>query len=404
MENIDLQSWIRPMEPAEFSRLGADLLNEIDQATSYGPAVPAVEYSRGLGVKDVFLKVIDTALDSVQLDVPGQEQEATFVSMLRASGTAPERLRHFREAERVAAHYHHVARQLESAPRSPILSVFVNTVGVDFDCGAVVQAANTNGAISWRSDPFLDGGGEPEVVIGLHDWPGPVDGQVGQPSRSRERAVMRGGDFSPVDRPDDECTTIVDGWATVLTDDHDPEFLIMPKDEEGREDYQAYLREVLSNESRLASDTYLVAVGEAATGRLVARFEQEIAPFLSDSKVGALEAKRLLFQMHSALAAPTQAGRATTIGPHPGIKRSIESSLSEEMTAILAERGVTSDKYFPSLLMDDCVEAGIQLDENQLVAQICWAIARHHVGEAISYGEFADAVAEEVAETLAADF
>ena len=161
---------------------------------------------------------------------------------------------------------------------------------------------------------------------------------------------------------------------------------------------------MLGHEARLASGAHLVAVGEAATRRLITRFEQELVPLLSVSKVGALEAKRLLFQMHSALAVPMHGGRAITLGPYPGIKREIENTLSSEMTETLAEQGVASDKYLPSLLIDDCIEAGIQLDENQLVAQICWAIARHHVGEAISYREFADAVAEEVAETLAADF
>jgi len=409
VENVDLRGWVRPMEPDEFAGLGSELLTEIDQATAYDPTMPEAEeaaYVEALGAKGVFLKVIDTALEGVRLDESDQGQGATFVRMLRASGTTPERLRHFREAERVAAHYHHVARQLESVPRSPLLSVFVNIANIDPDCGAVVQAANTDGKLSWRSDPFLDGGGEPEMVIGLKDWPGPVEGQVGQPSRSRERAEMRGEDFSPVDRPDDEYTTLVDSWAAVLTDDYDPEFLIMPENEVDREDYQGYLSEVLRHEARLASGTHLVAVGEAATARLIRRFEQELMPHLSDSKVGALEAKRLLFQMRAALAVPMHGGRAITLGPYPGIKREIESTLSSEMKAMLTEHGVTvnSDRFFPSLLMDDCVEAGIQLDENQLVAHICWAIARHHVGEAMSYGEFADAVTEEVAETLAADY
>jgi hypothetical protein len=399
------QSLFRPLDPAEFVRIGGPLLEQMSETfLVYNSEETEEERFEAQTAKEVLLRMADIALTNVHLEVQGQEQAADHVKMIQTSGNTPERLWNFWSAERVSTNYHLIKNQLEKAPHSPVLSVFVNEYHLDPHHGVIVRGAHTDGSLGWRSDPFRNEGGKPEAVLGIHDWPGPIDGWVGSPSRSREQAILdahyRGSGSSVLDRTDNELTIVADDWCTLLTDDHNPQHLILPENGEEGQDYYYWLRDVIGLEARMNSGTHLLAIGEEAVDRLVMRFQQELVPFLCESSAGVLEARRIFYHMNSALAAVNGRGEAISFGPNHNIKLDVSRHLSEQLTAHLARHGIYSDKYFPSILIQECREANIPLDLDFFAPQILYAIADHHVSDLISLDELQTAIQEEVTNHL----
>lgn len=159
-----LPSFIQPMTPDDFMTRTKILLQVRDGL------VPTAAYGDGLaegraqGMQFMITAIANLALDTVLSDT-NTNQSATAVKMLLASGVEgdAQRVNYLGDAERVATSYHAVLGQLARNPASPILSVFV---GGDYANGVTIQAAHANGEVTWRTNPFDDTRGAPEMVIG----------------------------------------------------------------------------------------------------------------------------------------------------------------------------------------------------------------------------------------------
>lgn len=348
--SLNIAPFIGQMEPEVFLGASSALFDEYRQLPSYGSDEATALVDNVLSSNLVEL-VLNNALDEVRTDVRGQKQAATAVEMLRGSGSTPERLYNLPVAVNCAASYHAVQRQLRFRSGTPMLSVFVNDYEIDPHCGITIQTAHSKGKPSWRHNPHRDEGGLPEIVVPARDLTSPTR------SKSEERMAVlaaRQGllSFSGLNGANLEPAIVFDGRATVLTDQHEPKYLL-PADERyaheweerigdvGGEEYDYWLYDEFSINGRMPSGLHFVAVGDLAIQRLVARLQDEVLPYMSDSTpVGAPEAKRLTHLLTLASDAICLMNTPVTLHDPRSLKEDTWTSLVTELRETLRRRKV----------------------------------------------------------------
>jgi hypothetical protein len=348
VSHLDIAPFIERMAPEAFLETSALLLEDYRRLPSYYGDGPADQAHFALA-GNLVETVLSTALDQVHTNVKGQDQAVTAVEMLRGIGSTPTSYS-LHTAISCAASFHAVQQQLISKAPSPILSVFVNDYRIDPHCGVTIQTARSKGKPRWRHDPYRDEGGLPEVVIPVPDLTSPTR------SKSEERAILATRhdqlSISKLAGAIVESAIVFDGRATVLTNQHEPKYLLPPKKgheynwkertgDVGGENYDSWLYDEFGVDGTMPSGLHFVAVGDLAIQRLVTRLQEEVLPYMSDSSpAGAPEAKRLTHLLTLASDAIRLMHEPATLSTRSSIAHDTWTSLVTDLRTTLLRRNI----------------------------------------------------------------
>jgi len=361
-------------------------------------------------------RLVDAALDQVHTKVRGQREAATVVQMLRGTGETSARVYNLPTAVRCAESYHAVQRQLRFRPGTPMLSIFVNDYEIDPHCGVTIQTARSKGKPRWRNDPYRGEGALPEVVVPAPDLTSPTR------SKSEEQAVLaaRRGEFcvSKLAGTVTEPAIVFDGRTTVLTNQHEPKYLVPPDKRYehnwpsvlgfvGGENYRDWLHQEFGINGALPSTMHFVAVGDLAIQRLVTRLQDEVLPYMSDSTpAGVPQAKRLSHLLTLASDSIRLMHEPSTVYASRSLKEDAWASLAADLQETLQRRNIDIP---PGMGTDDvpgwiglCQKSGelSNLDLDAVARRALVEVRREHEAKPVTASELLEAIRGELDQSI----